>query len=100
MPNIAVHMYKVAAVADIINDHFKPLIDKKTIIDACLLHDIGKIVDIDSNKFPEFVEPDRHDLKARRATDKRISPARVLAETGFEFEFPDYRSGLINALAK
>ncbi len=58
MPNIAVHMYKVAAVADIINDHFKPLIDKKTIIDACLLHDIGKIVDIDLNKFPEFVEPE------------------------------------------
>lgn len=58
MPNIAVHMYKVAAVADIINDHFKPLIDKKTIIDACLLHDIGKIVDIDLKKFPEFVEPE------------------------------------------
>jgi hypothetical protein len=51
-------MYKVAAVADIINDHFKPLIDKKTIIDACLLHDIGKIVDIDLTKFPEFVEPE------------------------------------------
>lgn len=58
MPNIAVHMYKVAAVADIINEHFKPLIDKKTIIDACLLHDIGKIVDIDLKKFPEFVEPE------------------------------------------
>ncbi len=58
MPNIATHMYKVAAVADIINEHFKPLIDKKTIIDACLLHDIGKIVDIDLKKFPEFSEPE------------------------------------------
>ncbi|MEO8268911.1 MAG: NAD-dependent epimerase/dehydratase family protein [Aureliella sp.] len=49
---------------------------------------------------PEFIEPDRHDPKARRATDKRISPARILAETGFEFEFPDYRSGLVDALAE
>ncbi len=47
---------------------------------------------------PEFIEPDQHDAKVRRATDKRISPRRILAETGFEFEFPDYRSGLINAL--
>jgi len=49
---------------------------------------------------PEFIEPDRRDPKARRATDKRISPARIVAETGFEFEFPDYRSGLAHALAK
>lgn len=49
---------------------------------------------------PEFVEPDQHDAKLRRATDKRISPSRVLAETRFEFEFPDYRSGLANALAE
>lgn len=58
MSNIAIHMYKVAAVADIINEHFKELIDKKTIIDACLLHDIGKIVDTDLTKFPEFLEPE------------------------------------------
>ncbi|MEZ6076448.1 MAG: NAD-dependent epimerase/dehydratase family protein [Pirellulaceae bacterium] len=49
---------------------------------------------------PEFIEPDRRDPKARRATDKRVSPARILAETGFEFEFPDYRSGLAHALAE
>ncbi len=49
---------------------------------------------------PVFIQPDGNHPKARRATDKRISPARVLAETGFEFEFPSYRSGLLDALAE
>jgi hypothetical protein len=61
LPNIAEHMYKVAAVADIINSHFKPMIDKKSIIDACLLHDIGKIVEIDLDKFPDFLAPEGKD---------------------------------------
>lgn len=49
---------------------------------------------------PQFVQPDAQSGKARRATDKRISPARLLAETGYRLQFPDYRSGLANALAK
>lgn len=49
---------------------------------------------------PEFVDPDEQDTKARRATDKRISPARLLAEIGYQLKFPDYRSGLADALGR
>lgn len=49
---------------------------------------------------PQFVQPDAQSGKALRATDKRISPARLLAESGYQLQFPDYRSGLVNALAK
>ncbi len=48
---------------------------------------------------PEFVEPDAQSAKALRANDKRISPARLLAESGYQLQFPDYRSGLVDALA-
>lgn len=49
---------------------------------------------------PQFVQPDAQSGKALRATDKRISPARLLAESGYQLQFPDYRSGLVDALAK
>ncbi len=48
---------------------------------------------------PEFVEPDAQSAKALRANDKRISPARLLAESGYRLQFPDYRCGLVDALA-
>ncbi len=47
---------------------------------------------------PEFLAPEATDPRARRATNKRINPSRILAETHFEFRFPDYRAGLANAL--
>lgn len=48
---------------------------------------------------PTFVQPHPDSAKSRRATDKRISPARLLAETGYQLQYPDYRSGLAHALA-
>lgn len=49
---------------------------------------------------PEFVQPDPQAAKSLRASDKRISPARLLAESGYQLQYPDYRSGLASALAK
>ncbi len=49
---------------------------------------------------PSFVEPAASDSKARRATDKRVSPARLVQETGYEYQFPDTRSGLVDALGR
>ncbi|MCA9132599.1 MAG: NAD-dependent epimerase/dehydratase family protein [Planctomycetales bacterium] len=47
---------------------------------------------------PSFAPPDAHSPRARRATDKRIDPSRLVRQTNFEFRFPDYRSGLEAAL--
>ncbi len=49
---------------------------------------------------PAFIQPDPQAAKSLRASDKRISPARLLNESGYQLQYPDYRSGLANALAK
>lgn len=57
MPNLQEHQLRVTAVASIICDNFQKPIDKKSIISACLLHDIGNIVKSDLQRFPEFLKP-------------------------------------------
>lgn len=47
---------------------------------------------------PTFIAADPQDAKARRATDKRIDPSRLVAETRFVYQYPDYQSGLAAAL--
>ncbi len=56
MPNMRAHMYRVTAVASVICDHFNGLLDRKSIISACLLHDIGKIVALDPI-MPKMTKP-------------------------------------------
>ena len=43
---------------------------------------------------PVFMNPEPDDAKVRRATDKRVNPARLVAEMNFAFQYPDYVSGL------
>jgi hypothetical protein len=48
LPNLRMHMYRVASVAELLCDRWKgPSIDKRRIIAACLLHDLGNIVKFD-----------------------------------------------------
>lgn len=47
---------------------------------------------------PQFTEP-AEDSRSRRATSKRVNPARLVRELGFEFTYPDYKSGLAQAIA-
>lgn len=56
MPNLREHMYRVASVASILCDHFSGLVDRKSILQTCLFHDMGNIVKFDLNKFPEFTK--------------------------------------------
>ena len=44
MPNLQMHMYRVAAVASLIYDNFNEPLNKEEIITACLLHDMGNII--------------------------------------------------------
>ncbi len=55
---LAMHMFRVAAVASMICDNFTKSINKEEIVTACLLHDMGNIVKVDFSRFPEFFEPE------------------------------------------
>lgn len=48
---------------------------------------------------PVFAAPAPTDSKSRRATDKRIDPSRIVHELGFEFQFPDFTAGLVDAIS-
>jgi len=58
MPSLREHMYRTAAVASILCDHFNGIIDRKSILQTCLLHDMGNIVKFEFDKFPEFTKPE------------------------------------------
>jgi nucleoside-diphosphate-sugar epimerase len=47
---------------------------------------------------PTFTAPDPAHPKQRRSTDKRINPRRIVSETGYVYSFPNYVSGLRDAL--
>lgn len=59
MPSLQLHMYRVTAVASRIVDNWKgENLDKKEIIIACLLHDIGNIIKFKLGYIPEALEPE------------------------------------------
>jgi hypothetical protein len=58
MPNLQMHMFRVAAVASLICDNFEGELNKKEIITGALLHDMGNILKFDLSKFPEFTKPE------------------------------------------
>ncbi len=47
---------------------------------------------------PRFEEPEAESSRRQRAGDKRVDPSRIVHELRYEFLFPDYRSGLADAL--
>ena len=57
MPNLQAHMFRVTTVASEICDNFKKPLDKDTVIAATLLHDMGNMVKIKLEVFPEFLKP-------------------------------------------
>jgi len=61
MPQLQLHMFRVAGVASIICDNFKEEVDKESIIAACLIHDIGNIVKFDLRKFPQDLKPEGYE---------------------------------------
>lgn len=58
MPNLRLHQLRVAAVASLILDSLSIEINKKDIISACLLHDMGNIIKFRLDYFPDFNQPE------------------------------------------
>ena len=61
MPNLRLHMYRVAGVASVICDNISENIDRESIIAACLLHDMGNIIKFKLDLFPTFLEHEGRD---------------------------------------
>lgn len=57
MPQLQLHMLRVAGVAKTISDNFQEKLDKKAVISVCLLHDLGNMAKIKLDLFPEFAQP-------------------------------------------
>jgi len=57
MPQLQLHMLRVAAVAQIISENMTISVDTKNIVTACLLHDMGNIIKFDLTLYPKDLEP-------------------------------------------
>ena len=95
--NLQEHQLKVAAVASTICDNFKQKIDKKSVITAALLHDMGNIIKFDLGKFPEFLEPEgieywqqvKEEFRKKYGEDEHDATYKIAGEIGvnkFAFE--------------
>jgi len=58
MPSLQEHMLRVAAVASLICDSINIPVDRESIVNACLLHDMGNIIKFRIGILPEFYEPE------------------------------------------
>jgi len=92
MPNLQLHMYRVAAVAKMICDHFKKSINKQEVVITCLLHDIGNIIKFDLFDFPQFLEPlgfeywykvQIHYIK-KYGNDEHVASQKIAEELGID----------------
>lgn len=57
MPQLQLHMLRVAGVASIICDNFRKDIDKESIVTSCLLHDMGSIIKFELKNSPNSLKP-------------------------------------------
>lgn len=58
LPFLQLHQLRVAAVAKRIVDNFDGALDERSIMIACLFHDMGNIIKVDFERFPESFEPE------------------------------------------
>jgi len=58
MPNLQIHMLRVAGVAFIICDSYRGDINMHDVVAACLLHDMGNIIKFKLDLYPKFLQPE------------------------------------------
>lgn len=58
IPNLQMHQLRVAAVGKIIADNFSEPLDSKSVVLACLFHDMGNIIKFDFKTLLHFLEPE------------------------------------------
>lgn len=102
MPNLQEHMLRVAAVASVICDNWQgELIDKKSIVTACLLHDIGNIIKFRFNLSEDEQNPDieywrgvRNEFIEKYGTDEHHATIDIVKELGQSEKVISYIDGV------
>ncbi len=103
-PLLQMHMLRVAAVASLVCDNFKGKVDKKTILTACLLHDMGNIIKFNMDVFPQSFQPEgveywqgvkdecvnKYGIQEHKATLKIASEIGVSNEVSKIIDYVDF----------
>lgn len=92
MPMLQEHLYRVTAVAKLICDNWNGKIDKKEIIYACLLHDMGNIIKFNLGYIPEAVQPKglaywqkiKDEYIHKYGNDEHIATLKIAKEIGIK----------------
>lgn len=92
MPNLQVHMYRVAGVAKLVMAGLPFQLDHDAVIKACLLHDLGNILKFKLEAFPAFLEPAglvywqrvQAETRARYGDDEHLATMQMVSELGVE----------------
>lgn len=58
MPSLQLHQLRVAAVGKMVSEDLTRDVDTRSIVLACLFHDMGNIIKSDLVTFPDFLEPE------------------------------------------
>lgn len=58
MPCLQQHQLRVAAVADLIIANSQLRVNRRRVITALLLHDMGNIIKFDLDRFPQYLKPE------------------------------------------
>jgi hypothetical protein len=90
MPNLQMHMLRVAGVAKILLEHATEPVETENIIQTCLLHDMGNILKFDLLKFPDFLEPQgleywqkvKDDFARKYGPDEHQASLQIVKEIG------------------
>ncbi len=86
------HMLRVAAVASLICDNFTGHLDKKSIVTACLFHDMGNIIKANMTDFPQFFEPEgieywqivKDEYISKYGVDECEATIKIMRESGVD----------------
>lgn len=87
-PFLQTHLLRVAAVAELICDHLNIPVDKRAIMAACLLHDMGNILKFKWDVMPEMFEPEgvtywqkvQEEFKEKHGADEHLATQKILEE--------------------
>lgn len=94
MPQLQLHMLRVAGVAKIICDNFQKEIDKESVITASLLHDMGNIIKFKLDLFPKGLKPFglkywegvRGEFIKKYGPDEHLATIKISEEIGISQE--------------
>jgi hypothetical protein len=102
LPFLQLHQLRVAAVAQEIVQHFTGMIDKRAVVLACLFHDMGNIIKVEFDTFPESFEPQgvpywRHvqeDFLRRFGPDEHHATIAIAHELHLPLQVVQYIDGV------